>query len=237
MSASTKEFAAAQRIAHVQPLGTLKEKVLPEHTALVVIDVQNDFCAPGGMMDQEGLDLTMVREVADRLPALLSAARAAGVLVIFVKNVYSTENNFYLSDSWLAQASRVRQGSYTTRPVCAEGTWEGAFYGAVRPEPGEPIVRKHRFSPGLPPMCASKRPPARAACATIMSSSLPMAPRPIHRRTMTRHCATSTGISARSCLSATSGRSGWPTSSPSGIICLALRRKVWGGTSLPRCRP
>ena len=146
MSAPRKEFTVAQRVAHVQPLGTLKEKVRPEHTALVVIDVQNDFCAPGGMMDQEGLDLTTVREVADRLPALLSAARAAGVLVIFVKNVYSTENNFYLSDSWLEQASRVRQGSYTTRPVCAEGTWEGDFYGDVRPEPGDPIVRKHRFS-------------------------------------------------------------------------------------------
>lgn len=146
MSAPAKEFTAAQRIAHVQPLGTLKEKVRPEHTALVVIDVQNDFCAPGGMMDREGLDLTTVWEVADRLPALLSAARAAGVLVIFVKNVYSTEHNFYLSDSWLEQASRVRQGSYTTRPVCAEGSWEGDFYGDVRPEPGDPIVRKHRFS-------------------------------------------------------------------------------------------
>ena len=41
----------------------------------MVIDVQNDFCAPGGMMDQEGLDLTTVREVADRLPALRFSSR------------------------------------------------------------------------------------------------------------------------------------------------------------------
>ena len=140
------DFALAGRIAHVQPLGGLKDKVQPAHTALVVIDVQNDFCAPGGMMDQEGLDLSRVQDMAERLPALLSAARAAGVLVIFVKNVYSTEHNFYLSDTWLEQASRARGGSYTRREVCKEGSWEGDFFADVRPEPGDPIVRKHRFN-------------------------------------------------------------------------------------------
>ena len=146
MDAPTGEFAQAEKIAHVSPLGTLKDKARPSHTALVVIDVQNDFCAPGGMMDREGCDLAAAQAMAGRLPALISAARAAGVLVIFVKNVYSTEHNFYLSDAWLEQASRVRAGSYTTRAVCAEGSWEGDFYGEVRPEPGDPVVRKHRFS-------------------------------------------------------------------------------------------
>jgi ureidoacrylate peracid hydrolase len=29
--------------------------------------------------------------------------------------------------------------------VCAEGSWEGDFYGDVRPRPGDPIVTKHRY--------------------------------------------------------------------------------------------
>lgn len=141
---STTEAAAS--LAHVGMLKTLPEKVDPGHAALVVIDVQNDFCAPGGMMDSEGLDLSAVQAMADRLPGLIDSARAAGVLVVFVRNVYSTERNLYLSEVWLEQASRRRGDSYTKRDVCADGSWEGDFYGSVRPLPGEPVVTKHRFS-------------------------------------------------------------------------------------------
>jgi ureidoacrylate peracid hydrolase len=131
--------------AHAELLTTLEAKVASEHTALVVIDVQNDFCAPDGMMAREGLDVTAAQEMADRLPTLLEAAREAGVLVIFVRNVYSTESNWYLSDVWLEQAGRRRSGSYTERAVCAPDSWEGDFYGDVRPRADEPIVTKHRF--------------------------------------------------------------------------------------------
>jgi ureidoacrylate peracid hydrolase len=124
----------------------LEQKVKPEHAALLVIDVQNDFCAPGGMMEREGNDLSAVQEMAAALPRLIAEARAAGVLVVFVRNVYTTEPNRYLSDVWLEQAARQRKGSYTLSPVCAPGSWEGDFYAGVQPLPDEPIVTKHRFS-------------------------------------------------------------------------------------------
>jgi len=128
-----------------RPLTTLAEKVRPERAALIVIDVQNDFCADGGMMDHEGADLSLVKAMAGRLPPLLEAARAAGVFVVFIRNVYSTRDNWYLSEVWLEQAARRRGESYTRRPVCEAGEWNGDFYGDVRPLPGEPIVTKHRF--------------------------------------------------------------------------------------------
>ncbi|MDE0058473.1 MAG: cysteine hydrolase family protein, partial [Defluviicoccus sp.] len=109
MASETDDFAVASKISHVAPLRGLASKVEPGHTALIVIDVQNDFCAPGGMMDREGLDLSDAQAMADRLPPLISAARAAGVLVVFVRNVYSSDHNFYLSDTWLEQASRKRE--------------------------------------------------------------------------------------------------------------------------------
>jgi ureidoacrylate peracid hydrolase len=127
-------------------LAGLEQKVAPEHAALLVIDVQNDFCAPGGMMDREGNDLSAVQEMAAALPRLIAQARAAGLLVVFVRNVYTTESNSYLSDVWLEQAARQRKGSYTVSPVCAPGSWEGDFYADVRPLPAEPVVTKHRFS-------------------------------------------------------------------------------------------
>jgi ureidoacrylate peracid hydrolase len=39
-------------------LSTLREKVDPKHSALILVDVQNDFCADGGAMHREGRDLT-----------------------------------------------------------------------------------------------------------------------------------------------------------------------------------
>ena len=41
-------------------------------------------------MAQEGFDVSEAQAMADRLPAILSAARAADVLVVFVRNVYSS---------------------------------------------------------------------------------------------------------------------------------------------------
>jgi ureidoacrylate peracid hydrolase len=124
----------------------IEEKVHPAHTALVIVDVQNDFCASGGMMDREGNDLRAVQEMAAALPNLIAEARSAGVLVVFLRNIYTTEPNRYLSDVWLEQAARQRKGSYTVSPVCAPDSWEADFYGDVRPLPGEPVVTKHRFS-------------------------------------------------------------------------------------------
>jgi hypothetical protein len=42
-------------------LSSLREKVDPKHSALILVDVQNDFCADGGAMHREGRDLTLSR--------------------------------------------------------------------------------------------------------------------------------------------------------------------------------
>lgn len=145
-SSLRSELEAAAALSCRPLLVGLEQKVAPEHTALVVIDLQNDFCARGGMMDKEGNDLEAVQAMAAALPRLIAAARAAGVLVVFVRNVYSTEPNRYLSDVWLEQAARRRKGSYTVFPVCGPGSWEGGFYGDVQPLQDEPVITKHRFS-------------------------------------------------------------------------------------------
>ncbi len=127
------------------PLDTFAKKVDPKHAALLVVDVQNDFCAEGGMMHREGSDLTMVKEMIPRLERLIEEAREAGMPVIFIRNVYNTDDNWYLSDVWLEQAARTRQGSYVIHSVCGAGSWEGDFY-KVRPTEKDVIVTKHRFS-------------------------------------------------------------------------------------------
>ena len=139
-------LAAAARLAHVAPLGSLREKVDPGHSALLVIDMQNDFCARGGLVDKGGRDVSAVQDMARHLPALIESARKAGALVIFVRSVYTTDNNRYLSDVWLEQAARKQGGGYTQTPVCRDGSWEGDYFGDVRPSPGDIVVTKHRYN-------------------------------------------------------------------------------------------
>lgn len=54
-------------------------------TALVVIDMQRDFCSPGGYADQAGLDIARMRSVVEQVRRLLAAARAAGLLVVHTR--------------------------------------------------------------------------------------------------------------------------------------------------------
>lgn len=140
------DLNVAGQISHIQPLGTLKEKVKAAHTALLVIDMQNDFCSPGGLVSKDGRDISAAQQLVKRLPFFISTARSAGVLIAFIRCLYTTENNFYLSDVWLEQAARKRGGGYTRIPVCRDGSWEGDYSGEVRPEPGDPVVTKHRYS-------------------------------------------------------------------------------------------
>ena len=146
MAGTSATQQAAREIAHVEPLFKFDDKIAPAHTALLVIDMQNDFMADGSMADREGLDMSAIREMAGRLPDLCDAARKAGVLVVFVRNHYTTERNFYLSDVWLEQAARARNGSYTVNPVCPPGEWGSEFYGNIRPGAGDVVVTKHRFN-------------------------------------------------------------------------------------------
>jgi isochorismate hydrolase len=132
---------------HRPTLRGLSAKVNAAHCALIVIDIQNDFCAPGGTVDREGGDTSRVREMLPTLQSLIDAARKVGVFVVFVRNAYSTEENWYLSDVWLEQASRRRNGeAFTKWDSCAPGSWQADFYDPIGPLPGEPIVTKHRYN-------------------------------------------------------------------------------------------
>jgi len=119
-------------------LSTLSDKVRPEHTALVVVDVQNDFCADGGFFSDMGYDLSMIQPMVPRLNSFIARAREAKVPVIFVRAIYDAP---YVSASWVEKRSRTRSG----QKLCLSDTWGAEFY-LVSPLPGEVVVTKHRYS-------------------------------------------------------------------------------------------
>lgn len=125
-------------------LSTLSEKVLAQHCAVLIVDLQNDFCADGGAMQREGRDVSLVQAMVPKLERFIALARSAKVKCVWIKNVYNTPANWYLSQVWLEQARRRRNGAYVQYPVCEPREWNGEFY-RIRPLEDEPVVIKHRY--------------------------------------------------------------------------------------------
>ncbi len=84
---------------------TIEEVVAPGHTALVVVDVQNDFCSPGGQFDQIGKNLSGPRGMLPHLVALRGHCRELGVKTIFIKNT-TLPNGQSDSPAWVYDMHR-----------------------------------------------------------------------------------------------------------------------------------
>ncbi len=94
MTDSVEKFVeAARKISHVKPLVGLEEKAAPARSALVVIDMQNDFSARDGSIDRCGRDVSIAGHIAKNITPLIEAARRNGVLVVFVRCHSSTDRN------------------------------------------------------------------------------------------------------------------------------------------------
>ncbi len=63
----------------------LAELVDPAHSALLVIDMQRDFCQPGGAFDRLGVDISAYPRVIPHIARLIAGARSAGVQVIYIQ--------------------------------------------------------------------------------------------------------------------------------------------------------
>jgi ureidoacrylate peracid hydrolase len=112
------------------------EQMEPAKTAIIVVDVQNDYCHPDGALAQRGADVSGVKEMMPRLHKLLEGARRQEIPVIFIQTFHERATD---SAAWTGR-SDGRSGK-----VCRTGSWGAEFY-EVAPLPGEIIVNKHRYS-------------------------------------------------------------------------------------------
>lgn len=125
-----------------QVFTTMEELVDPRHTALVVIDVQNDFCAEGGLMHEMGKDLSMMKPALGNLRRVLEGARAAKVLPIFIQNSWLPQHGV-ASGPWL-RFMVFRYGMDPNRGCTVEGTWGAEILSEVAPAKTEIVVKKWR---------------------------------------------------------------------------------------------
>lgn len=115
---------------------SLSELVDLHTSAIIVIDMQNDFCDPNGAGSRYGADVTTIQDMIPRMQRFFSGARAIGAQLIFVQCIHEPSTD---SETWLFRHDGV------PRPHCRKGTW-GADFCGVAPQGAEPVVIKHRYS-------------------------------------------------------------------------------------------
>lgn len=108
-----------------------------QHSAVVVIDMANDFVYPGGVIaDAGGPDYQQrAQQLITPLARLLAAARQAGITVI------------YATDAHTPADSELRKWP----PHAMAGTWNARVVPGLGPQPGDVVLGKQTYSPFLNP--------------------------------------------------------------------------------------
>jgi nicotinamidase-related amidase len=124
-------------------LGTLEEQIDPKHTALVVIDPQNDFCAADGAAARlMGLDVSRIQSVIQPLNAFIKMAREAGLMIVWTRSLVDPDKarpsfkaRSFILDAQAKNIDLVREGS------------DGAewYTEVVKPLPDEYVITKYHY--------------------------------------------------------------------------------------------
>lgn len=108
--------------------------------ALVLVDVQNEFCHPDGVFGQKGLDFSPINEMMIGLKRLVDSARENNIPIVFIQNI-EDEN----TDSFAWKMRPDAKEDSANEGVCRRGTWgTDIFY--FTPQEGDILVEKNRFS-------------------------------------------------------------------------------------------
>ncbi|MBI2917029.1 MAG: cysteine hydrolase [Chloroflexi bacterium] len=134
------------RTAHgKQVMDSLEEVVAPGHTALLMLDMINDFLSPGGkLFNPNATDLDQVLAIIPRTAQLLEAARKAGALPVYVQNTFLPKGAD-LPAGYLYFL--FKRGVTLGEPLpTLEGTWGAETIPQLKPREGEPVITKRSYS-------------------------------------------------------------------------------------------
>jgi len=117
----------------------LSQKVAVDHTAVVVVDMQNDFCAEGGAVEKAGRDMGAIFEMVSQLARFINKTRKYEVPIIFIRTIRREEEvSGPMQEIWFRH--------HVDTPICAAGTWGAEMIPEIRIQAEDIIIEKKRYS-------------------------------------------------------------------------------------------
>jgi len=120
-------------------LDTLDELVDPRWTAVLAIDIQNDFCSPQGHFARYGKDVARMAPAVSRMVSFVQQAQALGMRTIFMRQA-SLPDGRMDSPAWLRFKTRDGKAPDYTLP----GTWGWEFVDGLVVRSQDWVVEKFR---------------------------------------------------------------------------------------------
>lgn len=123
----------------------------PANTALIVVDMQNAYASIGGYVDSAGFDISGAQGVIAKVGKSIEAARAAGVLVVYLQNGWDSQYqeaggpgspNWYKSNA----LKTMRKYPELEGKFLAKGGWDYDLVEQLQPRDTDIVVPKTRYS-------------------------------------------------------------------------------------------
>ena len=143
---------------------TLDEIMRPEHTALLLIDLQNDYMKPGGTYHEKGEESpkpygpipfvysSSFSEIIPSVKSVLDAARRLNILVVHLQMTFYPNSLAESPVEIYRQLKKLKRGNHPEdiagklTPYCIHGTWGWQIIDELAPKANELVVLKHRSS-------------------------------------------------------------------------------------------
>ncbi|GAC1596007.1 MAG: peroxyureidoacrylate/ureidoacrylate amidohydrolase RutB [Acidimicrobiales bacterium] len=124
------------------------------HTALIVVDMQNDFGAVGGMFHRGGLDISEIQAVVAPTARVIAAARRVGIPIVYLKMGFLPDLSDLGPDGtanrdrhlFFGVGQTIEAPDGTQGRVLIRDTWNTDIVTELQPAPQDIVVYKHRFS-------------------------------------------------------------------------------------------
>jgi ureidoacrylate peracid hydrolase len=122
-------------------------------TAVIVVDMQNDFGSKGGMLDLAGIDISGIRKAIAPTAKALASTRHAGIKIVYLKMAFRPDlSDFGAPDSPNRLKHPPFVGKSTHAPdgresrILIRDTWNTDIVDELKPQADDLVIYKHRFS-------------------------------------------------------------------------------------------